>query len=118
MRKTITLLTLFIMAFSLIYAIEDPVNVNTPGALTGRVVDESGYVLPGATITVEGTNIGTVSDVNGFFRLNGLEDGNYKVKISYIGFNPEEKDIVISNNRTSSLDNIVLREGILMNNAC
>jgi len=114
MRKTITLLTLFIMAFSLIYAIEDPVNVNTPGALTGRVVDESGYVLPGATITVEGTNIGSVSDVNGFFRLNGLEDGNYKVKISYIGFNPEEKDIVISNNRTSSLDNIVLREGILM----
>ena len=56
MRKTITLLTLFIMAFSLIYAIEDPVNVNTPGALTGRVVDESSYVLPGATITVEGTN--------------------------------------------------------------
>lgn len=114
MLKLTTFLMLFILGFSFVYASEDPININTPGALTGRVVDEEGYVLPGATITLDGTNIGTVSDVNGFFRLNALENGNYKVKISYIGFSPEEKDVTISNNKTTAIENITLREGILM----
>ncbi len=102
------------MAIAPLAANENPVDVASPGALTGRVVDEAGYVLPGATIVVEGTNLGAVSDVNGFFRLNGLSDGNYTAKITYIGFAPEEKDFVISNNRTASIDNVVMREGLMM----
>jgi len=97
-----------------LFAKEDPISATTPGSLTGRVVDEMGYVLPGATITVEGTNIGTVSDVNGFFRLNGLTDGSYVVKITYIGYTPEERTFTIANDRTTSLNNVVMREGVLM----
>lgn len=85
-----------------------------PGSLTGRVVDEMGYVLPGATVQVEGTDFGAVSDINGFFRVTGLENGTYKVKVSFIGFNSEEQTVTITDNRTVPLDNIVLKEGILM----
>ena len=41
------------------------------GVVTGKVVDaDNGEGLPGATIRVEGTTLGTISDVNGEFSLN------------------------------------------------
>jgi hypothetical protein len=86
MRRLSAVLFVFLLAIAPLAANENPVDVASPGALTGRVVDEAGYVLPGATIVVEGTNLGTVSDVNGFFRLNGLSDGNYTAKITYSSF--------------------------------
>ncbi|MCE5179701.1 MAG: TonB-dependent receptor [Porphyromonadaceae bacterium] len=114
MRKLIFFLTLFMLATASLTANENPINEAAPGSLTGRIIDEMGYVLPGATITIEGTDMGAVSDVNGFFRLNGLRNGTYTVKVSYIGYTPEERSITISNDRTVTLNNVVLREGVLM----
>ncbi len=114
MRKIIILTLLFNSIFSALFADENPIESVSRGSLTGRVVDEVGYVLPGATIQITGTDFGTVSDIDGFFRLTGLENGTYKVKITYIGYNPVEETVIISNNRTVSLNNIVLKEGILM----
>lgn len=114
MRKLTILILLFFTVFSALYADENPIEAESPGALTGRIVDEMGYVLPGATIQIDGTDVGTVSDIDGFFRLSGLENGTYKVKITYIGYNPIEETITISNNRTVPLNNIVMKEGIVM----
>lgn len=38
--------------------------------LTGKVTDESGTSLPGVTVMIEGTTVGTVTDVNGNYVLN------------------------------------------------
>ena len=114
MRKTTILILLLIANLITAFAVENPIESAAPGALTGRIVDEMGYVLPGATVTIEGSDVGTVSDVNGFFRIAGLDNGTYTVKISYIGYNPEERRITIANNRTATLNNVVMREGILM----
>ncbi len=114
MKKITLLAVLFFTVLSALFADENPIEAVSPGALTGRVVDEMGYVLPGATITIEGADVGTVSDIDGFFRLAGLENGTYKVKITYIGYNPVEHTITVANNRTVPLNNIVMKEGILM----
>ncbi|MEX2566265.1 MAG: carboxypeptidase-like regulatory domain-containing protein [Cyclobacteriaceae bacterium] len=37
--------------------------------ITGVVTDENGESLPGATVVIEGTTIGTVTDVDGHFSL-------------------------------------------------
>lgn len=113
MRKTTILFTVFLMAITPINAENIISKKLAPSSLTGRVVDENGYVLPGATIIIEGTNIGAVSDVNGFFRVNGLKKGTYQVKIKYIGYIPEKRIVTIEN-KTIALNNIVLKEGILM----
>ena len=73
-----------------------------------------GYVLPGATIKIEGTNFGTISDIDGFFRLTGLENGTYLVRVNYVGYNPVEQTVTVVNNRTVPLNNIVLKEGLLI----
>jgi hypothetical protein len=83
MQKIVALVLLFIAVGFPAFTKENPA-IEGLGSLTGRVVDEKGYVLPGATVIIEGTDIGTVSDVNGFFRLSGLKDGAYRIQVSYI----------------------------------
>ena len=51
--------------------------------LSGRVLDENGQPLPGATIVVKGSNIGTVADDNGNFVINNVPNAGAKIKINY-----------------------------------
>ncbi|HCX23838.1 MAG TPA: TonB-dependent receptor, partial [Cytophagales bacterium] len=51
---------------------------------SGKVVDSTGEGLPGATVTIKGTQQGTVTDVDGSFTLNA-EEGTIVV-VSFIGF--------------------------------
>jgi len=62
-------------------------NADAPGAVVGVVVDaEQGDPLPGANISIEGTTTGTTTDLNGRYRLGGLEPGTYDVLYSFVGF--------------------------------
>jgi uncharacterized membrane protein YgcG len=66
------------------------------GTLKGQVIDELGGALVGASIVVVDANgkenLATTNG-EGFFTINGLEPGNYKVRASTAGFavyeNPE-----------------------------
>jgi hypothetical protein len=46
-----------------------------PRSLTGTVVDSDGEPLIGATLSITGTSIGTISDVNGAYTLSGVPEG-------------------------------------------
>jgi TonB-linked SusC/RagA family outer membrane protein len=79
--------------------------------LRGRILDDKGTPLPGATVKIKGTNILTLADINGAFKLNNVSEDAVLV-INYIGYNsvtlsakPDMGDItlVIS---TSQLDQI------------
>jgi uncharacterized membrane protein YgcG len=60
--------------------------------LRGRVADQTGAVIPGATVTIvtaTGTPVKAVtSDADGGYVLNGLLPGSYIVQASYAGFAP------------------------------
>ena len=45
-------------------------------SITGKVVDAKGESLPGVTILLKGTTIGTISDVNGKFSINASSNPN------------------------------------------
>ncbi len=55
------------------------------GRITGKVVDETGSPLPGASVMLTGTNLGTTTDSNGNFVLS-VPEGTYTVTVSFIGF--------------------------------
>ncbi|WP_428329775.1 SusC/RagA family TonB-linked outer membrane protein [Mucilaginibacter sp.] len=57
-------------------------------SVKGKVVDETGQVLPGASVKVKGSNAGTVTDVNGAFSID-VPDGGILV-VSYIGYKTQE----------------------------
>ena len=52
--------------------------------VTGRVVDSAGEPLIGATIMVEGTKEGAVTDIDGNFTINATSKA--KMVISYVGY--------------------------------
>ncbi|MCH7408091.1 TonB-dependent receptor [Belliella sp. DSM 111904] len=63
---------------------QNPIEVNV--TITGKVYDSEGIPLPGATVRLEGTNIGVATGIDGDFTINAPEDGT--LIISYIGFVP------------------------------
>lgn len=52
--------------------------------VSGKVLDENGQPLPGATVLVEGTTQGTVTDIDGNFTLTVPD--NATLLVSYIGY--------------------------------
>ncbi len=53
--------------------------------ITGTVTDETENPLPGVNIQVEGTTIGTFSDVNGKYTIN-VSDNNAVLTFTFIGY--------------------------------
>ena len=40
-------------------------------------------------MTIENTFLGTHTAADGYYRIDGLKDGNYNLRISFIGYEPE-----------------------------
>ncbi|MFC5408727.1 SusC/RagA family TonB-linked outer membrane protein [Larkinella bovis] len=72
--------------------------------VSGRVNDEAGNVLPGATVLLKGsTNVGTATNADGRFVLT-LPDGMGILVVSSIGYTPKEVPV---NNRATIDINLV-----------
>ena len=61
--------------------------------VSGHVIDGQGDPLPGATILVEGTTIGTTTDLEGYYSLDVASNG--VLVVSYVGF--ERRRITVNN---------------------
>ncbi len=72
--------------------------------LKGKVTDDKGGPIPGVSVKLKGSNIGTMTDGNGNYALS-LPDGNGTLVFSFIGFAQQEVPV---NNRSSI--NVVLKE--------
>ena len=64
----------------------------TPGAISGLVLDEQGQPLPGATVLVKGTTIGTTTDMEGRYSLT-LPTTAKTLVFYFIGMRTEELPI-------------------------
>ena len=62
--------------------------------ITGKVTDENGEGLPGVNVIVKGTAQGTVTDVEGNYKLE-VTDGNVVMVFSSVGFIQE--DVIVGN---------------------
>ena len=71
----------------------------TQGAIAGTVEDNTGAVIPGATVVIHnlGTNaeVKLTSDGSGFFNAPLLQPGEYKVAVSAAAFGPWASEHVI-----------------------
>lgn len=65
--------------------------------VSGRVIGDDGLGVPGATVVVKGTTVGTATDANGNFTLN-VPDGAGTLVITFIGYETQEVPI---NNRST-----------------
>jgi len=70
----------------------------TNGSITGRVVDEQGAAIPGASVTAKSAATGftrtETSDATGLYRLAALPVGTYDVTIELQGFKTVSKKAI------------------------
>jgi TonB-linked SusC/RagA family outer membrane protein len=85
--KTSLLLLILLSAFA--------VNAQT-SSLTGKVLDETGQGLPGASVQIKSLNKTTLTDVGGNFTIGGLSNGSFAITITYIGYSPFEQTVTVS----------------------
>ncbi|MDR1720537.1 MAG: SusC/RagA family TonB-linked outer membrane protein [Dysgonamonadaceae bacterium] len=79
----------------------------TKTKLSGTVRDGKGETLPGVTVRVKGTTIGTVTDENGNYSLELPEQQDLAIVFSFIGM--KQKELKYTGNNTL---NVTLQEDV------
>ena len=126
MKKTIKSLLLSLAA--MLFVVSASAQVTT-SALNGRIADENGETIPGATViathTPSGTQYYAVANAEGRFFINGMRSGGpYTVEVSCLGYQTVTyTDITLqlaeSYNLSADLaiDNEMLSEAIVVSTA-
>lgn len=78
------------------------------GQLKGRILDNEKNPLPGAVVIIDSNKLSTVTDLDGYFSFANLPSGNHNLKVTYIGFLPVSKTIVVTD--ASTVDDIVMSD--------
>jgi hypothetical protein len=75
------------------------------GSIRGFVYDkETGEPMMLSNVMLENTQIGTSTDVNGYFVLSKIKTGNYNIKITTLGYETYIAPIKIEKNKVLSLN--------------
>lgn len=99
MKKTILLVSILTMMNSSIAA----------HSISGIVRDATnGESMPGVSIRIQGTNIGTVTNIGGFYSIQNLSKGRYVLRFSVIGYESVEKKSIIQDENVTL--NIYLKQ--------
>ncbi|RVU03183.1 SusC/RagA family TonB-linked outer membrane protein [Mucilaginibacter limnophilus] len=79
------------------------------GKISGKVTDESGAVLPGASVKVLQAGVSVPTKVDGSYTLN-VAPGTYTVEVSFISYQTQKlENVTVRDNGNTSLD-VVLKE--------
>ena len=80
-------------------------------SIKGVIINNSQQPISHVTVLVKNTNNGTQTKENGTFEIDNIENGNYTLSISYLGFKTKEIKISVLKNEIKNLGNIILFEG-------
>ncbi|MDD7887569.1 TonB-dependent receptor [Flavivirga sp. 57AJ16] len=78
-------------------------------AVKGKVTTSNGAPVENVNILLQGTQKGTVTDINGDYVLKGITPGTHVLTASYISYVTAKKGIVINSSETLKVD-FVLNE--------
>jgi len=100
MKKLLPLLLLMGLCYSN-FAFSD--SEMGKGSLKVKVEDNQHLKLPGASIQLVSTYVGSYTDNNGEALLANIPAGDYQIKITYIGYESQEKSIRISPGKATEI---------------
>lgn len=80
-------------------------------SISGYVLNEENEPLSGANIVLKGTYIGTSTNKDGYFSFKNLKEGNYKLNITFIGY--QKKEVAV--NTSDEEITVHLKPSVIMN---
>ena len=90
----------FVLLMQLIclVTLANPNSVDGSLKITGRVTDENGNALVGATVVIDNSLQGVSTNRDGEFTLTTLRAGSYSIAVSFIGYEKQVIDINLTAN--------------------
>ncbi|SHI30731.1 Outer membrane receptor proteins, mostly Fe transport [Mesonia phycicola] len=101
-------LKLFLLIFIITISAYSQDSQNT---LSGKVSDNLGQSIFGATVSLDNNKQVTLTNSDGFYEIKNISAGKHSIKISYMGFSTVTKEINFSNKNNLVL-NFSLEEDI------
>ena len=101
MRNLFILLTLIVSG---------AIFAQSTGKIYGTVLDETRTPLPGATVILQGTQIGAQTDENGKYSIINIPPGSYNLVASYLGFESQTLFNIIIKSKGNISYNFILKE--------
>ena len=90
--------TLSTAVLLLLFALPGVAFAQGTGTIAGRVLESDGVTsVIGATVRVEGTNLGAQTNIDGDYRIIGVPIGEYSVSASFVGLQPQTQTAVTIN---------------------
>ncbi len=83
----------------------------TAGSIAGKVSDGHAVAIPGATVQLQGTTIGAVTDADGKYRIDNVPAGKYVVEVSSIGYIKTSSEVTVPEAGSATL-NFSLAEAV------
>jgi iron complex outermembrane receptor protein len=90
MNRSIYFVLLFLLNFIL------TAFVPGTGSLSGRITDQHGASLAGATVYIPDLKLGVVTDTAGYYKFSSLPSGRYLMEVHSIGFKTFTRTVTIS----------------------
>jgi iron complex outermembrane recepter protein len=72
------------------------------GSVKGKVVDNSGSPLIGASVALKGTAMGSLVGADGTYEITRVRDGEYTIVASFVGYKSQEQTITVSGGAASA----------------
>src|SRR3989339_1583301 len=92
MKKTILILITTFISFTQVYS--------QSGIIRGFVYEKSsGEPVIFTSVYLKGTNFGAATDVNGFFSISQIPNGNYTLMITFVGYDTLREPVTITSNQ-------------------
>ncbi|WP_025862723.1 carboxypeptidase regulatory-like domain-containing protein [Prolixibacter bellariivorans] len=74
-------------------------------SIEGRITDsETGAPLQQATVSIRGTSMGRIAGKEGQYKFENLKPGTYQLNVSFIGYEPTEKEVTVKAGKTTQAD--------------
>ncbi|MEM6642407.1 MAG: TonB-dependent receptor [Bacteroidota bacterium] len=77
--------------------------------IRGTITDEQSSPLPGVTVQIQGTSLGTITNADGTFVISNLTEGSYNLLITSVGFQQISKTVTVKQQEVIQV-NFVLKE--------
>lgn len=76
------------------------------GKIAGTITDhKTGETVIGASVIIDGTTIGSVTDLDGRYTIANVTPGTYKVNISFVGYETRSfENVVVKPEQTTIID--------------
>jgi len=73
------------------------------GGISGKVLDETGLPLPGASVFIKGTNKAVSTDNNGLFQFSAIANGDVVLEVRSVGYKTLLRTVKVAGNTNVSL---------------